>query len=150
MKICTKCSLAKSESEYFIKDKKTGRLHAQCKDCYKEHRKSYYALHYNQYGDAYRERARVRRALIQKKLRTSMLAYLKDKTCVVCGETDVRTFEFDHIDPALKSFNIARAIGDGLSWERIMDEIKKCRLLCANCHKKHTASQYGWYKAFTE
>ena len=92
MKICTKCLQAKDESEYFIKDKKTGRLHAHCKECYKEHRRTYHAEHYSKYGDAYRARAKARRVLVQIKLRKKMLAYLAGKSCVVCGENDIRTF----------------------------------------------------------
>ena len=79
-----------------------------------------------------------------------MLEYLRDKFCVVCGESDVRALEFDHIDPACKSFNISQSVKLGHRWERVVEEIKKCRILCANCYKKHTSSQYGWYKAFQE
>jgi hypothetical protein len=150
MRICTKCYQAKDESDYFVKDKKTGRLHTQCKNCYKLHRKTYYAEHYSKYGDLYRARAKIRRVLVQERLRSKMLEYLQNKSCSICGESDIRTFEFDHIDPTLKSFGIARAIGDGTKWEKIMAEIQKCRILCANCHKKHTASQFGWYKALQE
>ncbi len=65
---------------------------------------------------------------------------------MLCNEKDIRTLEFDHINPKMKSFGIAKAITDGKKWDDIMVEIKKCRVLCANCHKKHTANQNGWYK----
>ncbi|MDB5177030.1 MAG: hypothetical protein JWN75_698 [Candidatus Saccharibacteria bacterium] len=146
MKICTKCLVSKFESDFFVKDKKTGRLHTQCKECYKSHRKTYYAEHYSKYGDLYRERAKLRRIEIQQGLRSKMLEYLHGKSCALCGENDIRTFEFDHLEPKLKSFGIARAIGDGTKWDKILLEIQKCRILCANCHKKHTSSQFGWYK----
>jgi hypothetical protein len=64
-----------------------------------------------------------------------------------CGETDVRVLEFDHIDPSRKEFGIARAITYGKPWDTIVEEIQKCQILCANCHKKRTAIQYGWFKA---
>jgi len=150
MKQCTKCNEAKPLSDFFVKDKKTGRLHSQCKACYKLHRQSYYVQHYLKYGDAYRERATLRRAAIRKELQINMLRYLKDKSCVICGEHDIRTLEFDHLDPATKSFGIAKGITDGRNWDVILTEIKKCRILCANCHKKHTASQRNWYKATLE
>ncbi len=147
MKVCTKCGESKSESEYFIRSKKTGHLHAQCKTCYKSHRTSYYTEHYKLYGETYRQRAIVRRANIKTTMRAKMLDYLKDKSCVICGENDIRTFEFDHLDPKTKSFSITRGINHGPTWEVVMSEINKCRILCANCHKKHTASQQNWYKA---
>jgi hypothetical protein len=146
MKTCTKCLESKPESDFFIRDKSTGRLHAQCKACYKLHRTTYSAQHYLKYGNAYRLRARTRRAAIKKALQTKMTEYLSDKSCTLCGESDRRVLDFDHIEPSLKSFGIAQGITNGLTWERLLLEIDKCRILCANCHRKHTATQRGWYK----
>ena len=75
-----------------------------------------------------------------------MLSYLRDKKCSICSETDIRTFEFDHINPNEKSFNISRGMTNGYKWEMILQEINKCRILCANCHKKHTSVTRNWYK----
>ena len=147
MKICSKCATSKPESEYFVKDGKTGRLHAQCKVCYREHRKSYAARHYEKYGDIYRERARLRRAKMKRIRQNKLIEYMHDKSCAQCGESDIRVLECDHIDPAMKSFSIARAITDGVKWDVILAEIQKCQVLCSNCHKKRTAAQYGWFKA---
>lgn len=146
MKVCSKCSVAKPETEYFVKDKKSGRLHAQCKECYKEHRKSYYAEHYEKYKVLYRQRAKERREAQRQEFRDNIVRYLNKKSCTICGEYDIRTLEFDHIDPTNKLFSISQAVRQGYSWKDIEMEIKKCRVLCANCHKKHTASQQGWYK----
>ena len=146
MKTCTSCQVSKEESSFYFQDKSARRLHAECKACYTLHRKSYMATHYLKYGDIYRERARVRRARIKKELQAKMMQYLGDKSCESCGEADARVLEFDHINPSEKSFNIARGITHGLAWEAILDEIKKCRILCANCHRKHTAEQQGWYR----
>jgi 5-methylcytosine-specific restriction endonuclease McrA len=71
---------------------------------------------------------------------------MKNKQCVVCGENDLVVLEFDHINPSEKSFAIARAISDGLKWEVILQEIRKCQILCANCHKRKTAVEFGWYQ----
>ncbi len=146
MKTCSRCSKEKPESDYFVKDKKSGRLHAQCKACYKEHRRTYAAEHYLKYGDQYRERANGYRLMVRQEFRENMIKYLKDKTCIMCDESDMRTFEFDHLDPATKLFNISQAVRQGYRWPAVVMEIKKCRILCANCHKKHTATQFGWYK----
>lgn len=147
MRICTKCHIAKDVTEFYVKDSASNRLHTQCKVCYKEHRKSYYALHYEKYGDEYRKRAKIYRNKIKNIYRNNMLAYLSDKACVICGENDIRVLEFDHLDQNNKLFSISQAVKLGYSWSDVLDEIAKCRILCANCHKKHTAVQGHWYKA---
>lgn len=76
-----------------------------------------------------------------------MLEFMTGKSCVDCGEDDIRVLELDHIVPSKKKFNISQAVTLGFSWEDVLLEIKKCRILCANCHKKRTAQQFNWYKA---
>lgn len=146
MKVCSKCDIAKDESEYFVKDGVAGRLHAQCKLCYKEHRKTYHAEHYRKYHEQYLKRAKKRRDVLRLEFRDNMLKYLSGKHCKICSEADIRTFEFDHIEPSSKKFNISQAVRLGYNWRDVEKEILKCRILCANCHKKHTAEQHGWYK----
>lgn len=57
--------------------------------------------------------------------------------CTKCGlEYDGRNggaFQFHHRDPSGKDFNISKGL-DGYSIEDLIDEAKKCDLLCANCH----------------
>lgn len=145
-KICSRCNANKPLTDYFIKDGKTGRLHAQCKECYKEHRRTFYADHYKRYGELYRQRAQLRRVRLRKEFRDNMLAYLQKSRCEICGEHDIRVLEFDHLNPLTKSFNISQAVKLGRNWDDVLSEIQKCRVLCANCHKKHTAFQANWYK----
>lgn len=58
--------------------------------------------------------------------------------CQVCGERDPYCVDFHHIDPASKHFAIsARATRSVVNPKKIIDEIKKCVCLCANCHRKH-------------
>lgn len=146
MRACIKCGNKKSESEFYIKDLKTKRLHAQCKECYAIQRKKTYAKHYEKYRDQYRLRARLRRASLRTIFHDNMLAFLDDKSCVICNEQDVRVLEFDHIDPQQKSYSVSQAVRLGKTWDEVKQEIDKCRILCSNCHKKHTAAQARWYK----
>jgi hypothetical protein len=69
--------------------------------------------------------------------------YLLDKHCADCGITDPVVLEFDHRDPSLKIDNISNMMSK--SWDTILAEINKCDIVCANCHRKRTAKQYGWY-----
>lgn len=146
MRICSKCKTPKEETEFFTKDSRTNKLHAQCKQCYKLHRKTYYAEHYAKYSQQYRDRAKQRRLSIRKEYHTQLLSYLRQHPCVQCSEDDVRVLEFDHIVPSQKSFGISWAVRYGISWDKIEQEMLKCQVLCANCHKKRTAEQASWYK----
>ncbi len=70
--------------------------------------------------------------------------YLLAHPCEICGEKDPVVLEFDHLDPTIKSYNIADR--SNRTWSTVLKEIKKCRVLCANCHKRHTAKTQGHLK----
>jgi gp210 len=148
MKPCSKCGEHKPKSDFFVRNTATGTRHAQCKQCYKAQRRTTHAEHYRKNQAAYQQRAKQRRERLRVEFRYNMLAYLRDKSCAICGEDDVRVLEFDHINPKSKRFSISQAVRLGYSWPDVVVEMKKCRILCANCHKRHTAQQMGWYKAF--
>ena len=61
--------------------------------------------------------------------------------CAQCGENHPATLQFHHRDPRKKEFNLAKAVSDGYSIERINKEVAKCTVLCANCHAKE---HYDW------
>lgn len=53
--------------------------------------------------------------------------------CGGCGSPDVDEFDFHHIDPATKAFNIGTHLH--LGWDRLVAEIDKCELRCKACHR---------------
>ncbi len=129
-----------------MRDQSRSRLHSQCKQCYKAKRELFYIEHYKKYGDTYRTRARIRKAAIKRLRQEQLIEYLADKSCERCGISDLRVLDFDHIDAASKKFGISRGITACYAWEEIVEEIKKCRILCANCHRIRTAEQQNWRK----
>lgn len=67
--------------------------------------------------------------------------------CLECGFFDINNLQvlhFDHIDINVKEHNIARLVSTGSSLNLIQKEIDKCRILCANCHRKHTLRQFNY------
>jgi len=144
--MCPKCLKHKDEEQFFMRNKETGKRHSQCKVCYQLHRQNYYVEHYEKYKEQYLLRAKTRREKLRQEYRENMLRYLANKECQHCGEKDIRVLELDHINPAKKLFTISQAVKLGFSWEEVLLEIEKCRILCANCHKKITAQQFSWYK----
>jgi hypothetical protein len=61
--------------------------------------------------------------------------YKSEKGCVRCKTTDPRVLEFHHIDTKKKEFNIADYYYTQYSVEKLDKEIKKCLVICANCHR---------------
>ena len=74
----------------------------------------------------------------RKKVRQMAVEY-KGGKCEICGYgrcTDA--LEFHHNDLSRKEFGISEK-GYIRSWKRVMEELDKCRILCANCHREHHA-----------
>ena|ERR1700712_1096671 len=147
MKKCTKCLIEKPETEFFFQSSAKKRLHAECKACYRAHRKSYQKEHYAKYKEFYLFRAQLSNKKLREQFHQRMRAYMLDKFCEYCGECDPIVLEFDHINPETKSFNISQAARFGKDWGIVLAEMEKCQILCANCHKRRTAQQFHWYKA---
>jgi hypothetical protein len=94
-----------------------------------------------------KETARGGKAQVRIDTRIKSMLYLAEKGCCKCGERDPRKLEYDHKDPSDKHRGISRLIVDGYSWASavLRAEIRKCRVLCANCHRVHTIKQQGYY-----
>lgn len=56
--------------------------------------------------------------------------------CKNCGERHPACLHFHHIDPSEKEFRVNRAVAEKIPVPRILKEIEKCEVLCANCHAK--------------
>jgi hypothetical protein len=56
--------------------------------------------------------------------------------CIVCGEENPSCLEFHHVSASNKEHDISQMIVNKASDERIREEIDKCLILCANCHRK--------------
>ncbi len=65
--------------------------------------------------------------------RRSLAIQILGGRCVKCGATD--DLQFDHIVHEQKSFDIADRLAQ-YTWKRILEELKKCQLLCSKCHNK--------------
>lgn len=69
------------------------------------------------------------------KVKLMSIAY-KGGKCQCCGYNKyVGALEFHHINSEEKDFGIS-AKGYTRSWERVKEELDKCILVCANCHRE--------------
>ena len=70
----------------------------------------------------------------RERKKTWLLNYKKTLKCEKCGETRPICLDFHHTGE--KSFGISTGMFKyGYSLEKIMEEIKKCVVLCSNCHR---------------
>ena len=128
-KICSKCKIEKPVSEFRFRNKTKGQYHSHCKECEKQRDK----IHYRESQD---RRIAVREtANFQKNRNLNLVDTAKLCGCKKCGEMRTYVLDFHHRNPGEKEDTINHMIKSS-SAERIEEEIKKCDILCANCHRE--------------
>ena len=71
-----------------------------------------------------------------RKLKAMALLGSKCKFCdIEYDGKNAPIFEFHHTDPAIKDNGVTRMLTNQ-AWSKTVEEIKKCVLICANCHNK--------------
>jgi hypothetical protein len=65
---------------------------------------------------------------------------------VDCGVSDPYVLEFDHRESATKLESVTFMAQRGYAWAKVEEEIGKCDVRCANCHRRRTAVQFDWPK----
>lgn len=143
MKRCTSCGVDKPVTEFSFRRSAVDGRASWCRDCFKVNwRKRYYGNH-----DAYKKRHSASQKRLRRDKARRVYEYLKQHPCVDCGEADPVVLEFDHKGDAIKLESVTQMIVSNASWENIFEEIRKCDVRCANCHRRRTAAQFG-YKRF--
>jgi hypothetical protein len=61
--------------------------------------------------------------------------YKQGLSCSECGFSHPAALDFHHRDPATKTDRVSGMAHNGRGWTRILAEIAKCEVLCANCHR---------------
>ena len=71
----------------------------------------------------------------RKKIKNMAIEY-KGAKCMICGYNRcLEALEFHHSDSSEKDFGIS-AKGYTRSWKKVKEELNKCQLVCANCHRE--------------
>ena len=114
--MCTKCGETKLITEFYKNNRFIGYRY-YCKQC----------------DDAL--------ILAHQNRRKQMYVDLKGGKCEKCGYNKCKgALDFHHRDKTTKEF----AINKNLSLERMKDELDKCTLLCANCHREEHTKPESW------
>jgi hypothetical protein len=139
MKRCATCGEMKEDTEFNWRYKKRGIRHPTCRRCHKVYRKNWYENNKEEHQANVHERLK----RVRKESREFVWDYLSTHPCVECGEDDPIVLEFHHVKGKDKS--ISQMAGQGYSIESLIKEIGRCVVLCANCHRRLTAKERGWY-----
>jgi hypothetical protein len=135
-KFCTKCHKTLSEDKFNWKYKDIRRA-PHCQEC----SRAYIRQHYKNNQLYYLKKAQRRSLLLKETYHKYIGDYLTSHSCVDCGENDILVLEFDHKDRKTKRIEVSRVINQGLSLLKLKEEISKCDVRCANCHRKKTAKE---------
>lgn len=109
---CANCQKTKPAEQFSFR-KQTGKLHVWCKFCEQKYQQNN-----------------------RKNIKQEIVDY-KGGKCKYCEYSKcLSALELHHTDPEQKSFGIA---SDRKRLSKIKNEVDKCELICANCHKeKHS------------
>lgn len=118
MKICADCKLTKSINEFYISKSHNKGVMCYCKSCFNN---------------------RCKQRWIDRKLKA--INY-KGGKCIDCNlqlcNSHYAVFDFHHLDPTIKDYEWVKL--RLTSWNKIIQELDKCVLLCSNCHRIRHAS----------
>jgi hypothetical protein len=140
MRTCGRCGAEKPLEEFAWRRKARGQRDNYCRPC----RTAYKHEHYSRNRQRYIDSARRRREKVVAERSAFLVSFLRDHPCVDCGETDPIVLEFDHLRD--KKFSIGAGIRER-PWKAVLDEMAKCEVVCANCHRRRTNRRGGFIRS---
>lgn len=127
MKKCSQCKEDKPFEKFSKDSKRKDGLQTSCKACQKLLGKKYYDNNKAEVKDTAKQYRAQTRKIIQK---------LKEIPCKDCGvQYEYYVMQFDHLKD--KTFGISWGLMNK-SRQDLLEEIKKCEVVCANCHATRT------------
>jgi hypothetical protein len=118
-----------------FKVKGTHGRQAYCVACQAAYRRQHYLANKQKYVEKAKRSAAARREMIRATIQKAK----EGKRCADCGRVyPPWVLQFDHLDAADKEAAVANMAGRGVSVARVLSEIAKCEIVCANCHADRT------------
>ena len=146
-KVCTKCKVEKELTEFHKDSKTKDGLFIWCKACNAMRAKKHYIKNkekIDKYNLEWKKKNPEKYIEAIKKchkknaeINRAKIAEIHGTKCVHCGATESKgkqkVLELHHSDPNGKEFTVTNRLH--YSWDKIEAEVKKCILLCAQCHR---------------
>ncbi|HWX97114.1 MAG TPA: hypothetical protein VNZ01_09715 [Solirubrobacteraceae bacterium] len=112
-----------------------------CVRCRADYKQEHYAANRSRYV----AQAHARKRALAIERAEYVIDYFRAHPCVDCGEDDPLVLEFDHC-AGKKIFCVGKGLRDR-SWQSVLDEMAKCDVVCANCHRRRTAHRGRFARA---
>ena len=137
-RICSRCKEEKPDDEFIFKNKSKNIKHNECVKCRKIYRKAHYKRNKQYY---------IEKASRHTKEKVKQFQNWKSlQKCIVCGESESICLDFHHREMEDKKMEISQIVRKH-SVKKLIEELKKCVCVRANCHRKIHAdiipSPYG-------
>lgn len=128
-KVCIECQRDMPIDEFRWRNKAMKWRQSLCRECDVDYRAKNYVKNPAMYMENNKR--------TQSKLKV-LLNEMKSGPCVDCKQSyPPYVMDFDHLDPKTKVVKVSALIFEG-SRQLLLDEIAKCELVCANCHRERT------------
>lgn len=139
MKRCGRCGETKASEDFAWNKKSRGKRDSYCRPCRALYKQEHYAANRQRYINNAARRTR----RVAEERWVFLIDFFLIHPCVDCGEDDPLVLEFDHRGD--KKFGIAAGIRTR-NWETVLEEMAKCDVVCANCHRRRTARRSGFLR----
>lgn len=115
-KSCNRCKRVLPTDNFYKNRAETTGLQRWCKDCSRDNTTS-----------------------TKRKYREELNRIKTDAGCVDCGyNSHPEALEFDHLPGYTKLDKVSGLFDKGGSWSLVLEEVSKCEVVCANCHRVRT------------
>lgn len=133
MKKCSQCNQSKPPDEFPFRNKKTGERHSWCKPCRVVYQRNWFL---SKPEKRLEHAERVKR---DKAKRADFIRKSKDRPCFDCKQNYPHyVMDFDHVPERGEKLFVIAAKGAQVSQKRLQEELAKCDVVCANCHRIRT------------
>jgi hypothetical protein len=131
---CTSCKKKKPTSQFALRNRAKGiRLHI-CRECKTKYNKGWYQLNKVEHNRRVVKATQAHRRKVAALIRES-----KNYPCADCGtKYPSYVMDLDHTNPQNKLYNVGQMVGGRHPLTRVSEEISKCAVVCANCHRERT------------
>lgn len=129
MKVCPKCGIEKPRSDFHKNNAKPDGLQNYCKPCKA-------SIELNQYhtNPVRKKKLNDRTQMVRQHHTVLMRRFKRFKGCLICGEKEPVALDLHHLDASQKDKNPSAMVT--FSTKKFKAEIRKCVVLCSNCHRK--------------